>query len=187
MWVILWNFHRGKNNPCLQNMCLSNNSFTKTLKILFNIPKILITWLEKKIQHTLEQITGHLKCLNLNWNTFFKILFLYTKVWSHCSSTWIPTVEILNIILFKILSNYFKELMLYHVFEFRKLHIQRNLWSTVWKKTFFSYIAFMSHSYRLSFSQKEIKLKCHFHSFLLKFGRKLKQNQLCFCCELHSL
>lgn len=38
MWVILWNFHRGKNSPCLQNMCLSNNSFTKTLKILFNIP-----------------------------------------------------------------------------------------------------------------------------------------------------
>ena len=49
MWVIPWNFHRRKNNPCLQNMCLSNNSFTKTLKILFNIPKILITQLKKKI------------------------------------------------------------------------------------------------------------------------------------------
>lgn len=61
MWVIPWNFHRGKNNPCLQNMCLSNNSFTKTFKILFNIPKILITRLKKKIQHTLEQIIGHLK------------------------------------------------------------------------------------------------------------------------------
>lgn len=85
------------------------------------------------------------------------------------------------------LKQLFLKLTLYHVFEFRKLHIQSNLWSTVWKRTFFSYIAFMSHSYRLSFSQKEIKLKCHFHSFLLKFGMKLKQNQLCFCCELHSL
>lgn len=66
MWVILWNFHRGKNSPCLQNMCLSNNSFTKTLKILFNIPNTNNPIEKKKIQHTLEQITGHSKCLNLN-------------------------------------------------------------------------------------------------------------------------
>lgn len=123
--VIPWNCHRGKNNPCYKKnkMHLSGNPLTKTLKVFcLKSLKILINQLGGWGWGS-QAIIGYLKCLNLNCTTFFKrySLFLHKRLKSLFLYVNPNYGNIKRTLIFKIGT------LKTHPFEFRNIHIQRQL------------------------------------------------------------